>query len=83
MDGMHRDTLEAIFADPVPSIEWSAIEDLLLLIGCDLVQEDGDRVTFERDEAIGSFVRPEQAHPTRHYTIMAVRDYLMRLGVAP
>jgi hypothetical protein len=83
MDGNHRGTLDAVFADPLPSIEWDAIESLLLMIGCEMVQDDGERVTFERDDAIGSFVRPEPSRPTRRYTIRAVREYLMRLGVTP
>lgn len=74
----------AIFAEPVPlAIEWEAIEDLLEAVGCTVVDDDGERVTFERGGAIGSFERPPSRKPARHYTVVAAREYLTRLGVTP
>ena len=83
MDEAERETLMAIFMEPAPSIEWEAIEELLQSVGCSIVDDDGERVTFERSGAIGSFERPPPRQAAQRYTIRAARDYLTRLGVTP
>ncbi|HLZ78854.1 MAG TPA: hypothetical protein VKQ09_05895 [Sphingomonas sp.] len=84
MDELERETLVAIFQEPVPTtIEWEAIEDLFEAIGCAVVDDDGERITFELRGAIGSFERPPIRQMARRYTVLAARDYLTRLGVTP
>ncbi len=40
MNGKQKKTLAAIFATPVSgAIEWSAIENLLLAVGCEMIEE--------------------------------------------
>jgi hypothetical protein len=74
----------AIFQEPVPTaLDWEAIEDLLESVGCVVVDDDGERITFELRGAIGSFERPPPRMAARRYTILAARDYLTRLGVTP
>lgn len=83
MDDAERVTLMAVFQDPVPAVEWEAIESLLQAAGCEIVDDDGDRITFELRGAVGSFERPPANSPARRYTVLAARDYLSRLGVTP
>ena len=56
MNSKHRKTLAAVFADPVSgTIEWAAIEALLVATGCRIVEGNGSRVKFVRDGEIESF----------------------------
>jgi hypothetical protein len=50
MNGAHRKTLAAIFANPVsPNIRWAAIEALFVAIGCKVIEGAGSRVAFEKN----------------------------------
>jgi hypothetical protein len=47
MNSKQRKILEAIFREPVSgSIEWSAIESLLVAVGCEIIEGNGSRVRF-------------------------------------
>ena len=84
MNSCHAKTLAAIFRQPSPaSIEWAAIEALLLAVGCALVEGRGSRVRFVKDNLIETFHRPHPAKEAKRYQIRAARDYLIRLGVKP
>ena len=76
--------LKAVFADPVAaSLEWKAIENLLLVAGCRVIEGNGSRVRFERDGMIETFHRPHPAKEAKQYQVRAARAYLIRLGVKP
>lgn len=82
MNSKHRRTLTAVFVDPVSAtIEWSAIESLLVGIGCHIVEGSGSRVRFDKDGAIETFHRPHPAKEAKRYQVRATRAYLTRLGV--
>jgi hypothetical protein len=84
MNSRQRRTLVAVFADPVsPSIEWAAVEALLVAVGCRIVEGSGSRVRFERDGMIETFHRPHPAKEAKRYQVRAARAYLERLGVRP
>lgn len=84
MNAKQTRTLKAIFTDPVSgSIEWSAIERLLIAVGCDVVEGNGSRVRFVKEQMIESFHRPHPAKEAKHYQVRAARAYLTRLGVTP
>jgi HicA toxin of bacterial toxin-antitoxin, len=84
MNSKHRRTLAAVFADPVPaSIEWAAIEGLLIAVGCAVIEGSGWRVRFVRGDAIVTFHRPHPAKEAKRYQVRDAREYLIRLGVKP
>lgn len=84
MNSKQRKTLVAIFAEPVSaSIEWAAIESLLLAVGCRLVEGSGSRVRFEFRGHIASFHRPHPAKEAKRYQVRDARDYLLMIGVKP
>lgn len=48
MNKTHRNTLEAISRNPVPStLEWRRIESLLQAVGAKIIEGAGSRVRFE------------------------------------
>lgn len=84
MNSKQRRTLVAVFADPVPgTIEWAAIESLLLAAGCRLIEGSGSRVRFEKDGEVETFHRPHPAKEAKRYQVRAARAFLIRLGVTP
>ncbi len=84
MNSKHRKTLATVFTDPVSgTIEWSAIESLLLAAGARLIEGSGSRVRFEKDGEVGTFHRPHPAKETKRYQVRDARDFLERIGVKP
>ncbi|WP_417816606.1 type II toxin-antitoxin system HicA family toxin [Tritonibacter scottomollicae] len=84
MNSKHRKTLAVVFTDPVSgTIEWAAVEGLLVAAGCRVIEGRGSRVRFEKDGEIESFHRPHPAKEAKRYQVRAARAYLVRLGVEP
>jgi len=84
MNGTHRKTLAAVFADPVSAtLEWRRIEALLVAVGCRVIEGTGSRVRFEKDGHIATFHRPHPAKEAKPYQVRDVRQYLENLGVRP
>lgn len=84
VNSKQRKTLAAVFADPVAgTIAWAAIESLLVAIGCRVIEGNGSRVRFEKDDEIESFHRPHPAREAKRYQVRAARAFLIRLGVEP
>lgn len=77
-------TLKAVFTDPVSgTIAWTAIENLLIGVGCTVVEGSGSRVRFAKGELFASFHRPHPAKEAKRYQVRDVRDFLSKLGVKP
>lgn len=84
MNGRQRKTLAALFVEPASaSVDWAAIENLLIGVGCRLVEGSGSRVKFERDGLIASFHRPHPAKEAKRYQVRDAREYLEKLGIKP
>jgi hypothetical protein len=84
MNSKHRKTLSAVFTDPVSgTIEWSAVESLLLAAGARLIEGRGSRVRFEKAGEVGTFHRLHPAKEAKRYQVRDARDFLERIGVTP
>lgn len=84
MNSKHKRTLAAVFAEPVSgTIEWAAVEGLLVAAGCRVIEGAGSRVRFEKDGIVASFHRPPPEREAKRYQIRDARSYLMQLGVKP
>lgn len=84
MNSKHRKTLATVFTDPVSgTIEWAAVESLLLAAGARLIEGSGSRVRFEKDGEVGTFHRPHPAKEAKRYQVRDARDFLERIGVRP
>ena len=82
--GRHRQTLAAVFRDPVSrTIKWAAVEALLLAAGARVVEGRGSRVRFEKDGEVETFHRPHPAKEAKRYQVRAARAFLARIGVTP
>ena len=84
MNGKHRKTLAVIFTDPVSStIEWAAIERLLVAAGAQVIEGRGSRVRFDKDGEVETFHHPHPAKDAKRYQVRAARAFLERIGVTP
>jgi HicA toxin of bacterial toxin-antitoxin, len=84
MNSKQAKALKAVFAEPVSaSVEWAGIENLLIAVGCRVIEGSGSRVRFERDGMIETFHRPHPAKEAKRYQVRAARAYLLRMGIEP
>ena len=84
MNSRHSKTLTVVFTDPVSeTIEWAAVEGLLLAAGARLIEGRGSRVRFEKDGEVATFHRPHPAKEAKRYQIRDARDFLERIGRRP
>ena len=84
MNSRQAKVLKAIFTDPVPaSIAWAGIENLLVAVGCRIVEGDGSRVRFVKGDLVASFHRPHPAKEAKRYQVRDAREFLIKLGVRP
>ena len=84
MNCKHRKTLASLFTDPVSgTIEWAAIEGLLVAAGCGIVEGSGSRVRFVHGQEVETFHRPHPAKEAKRYQVRAAREFLLRIGVKP
>ncbi|MFA8387571.1 MAG: type II toxin-antitoxin system HicA family toxin [Pelagibaca sp.] len=84
MNSKHRKTLAAVFTDPVSgTIEWMAVEGLLLAAGAQRIEGRGSRVRFEKDGEIATFHRPHPGKEAKRYQVRDAREFLERIKVTP
>jgi hypothetical protein len=84
VNSRQQKTLQAIFKDPVPAtIEWSAIESLLVAAGCSIVEGNGSRVRFIHGGLVASFHRPHPEKEAKRYHVRDARAFLINIGVHP
>lgn len=84
MNARQAKTLKAVFTDPVSgSIEWAAIEALLIAVGSRVVEGSGSRVRFECRGVVASFHRPHPQKEAKRYQVRDAREFLTKLGVTP
>ncbi len=84
MHSRHRATLRAMFAEPVPaSLEWAAIEALLVALGAEVTEGNGSRVRVVLGGVRAVFHRPHPQKEAKRYLVRDVRDYLKQAGFTP
>jgi hypothetical protein len=84
VNGTHRKTLEKILADPVNgNVDWLRIESLLKALGCRLVEGAVYSVTFELNGRRLSLHRPHPGKEALRYRVLAVREFVQRIGAKP
>jgi hypothetical protein len=80
----HRQILDRIFQDPVSgTIKWSDIENLLIALGVEITEGSGSRVRADFGNFLSVYHRPHPGNEAVKGAVRAVRDDLIRYGVAP
>ncbi|MBI1900777.1 MAG: type II toxin-antitoxin system HicA family toxin [Planctomycetia bacterium] len=80
----HRNTLQAVFADPVRSnIAWRDIEALLEAAGAEVTAGEGSRVRIALNGVRAVFHRPHPRKETDQGAVRSMRRFLTEAGVTP
>jgi hypothetical protein len=84
VNSTHRKTLERVLADPVNgNIGWARIEAMLKGVGCRTVEGAGSTVTFEFGGRTMTLHRPHPGKEALRYRVLAVREFIERMGIEP
>jgi len=84
MRGKHRQTLEAIFTNPVSgSIKWRDVEALLTGLGAEVSEGSGSRVRFTISGQTLFLHRPHPSPDTKRWAIRDIREFLTNVGIRP
>ena len=84
MHKAHRNTLKAVFSEPVSgSIKWRDIEALLVALGADVSEGSGSRVRFTLNGSSLLIHRPHPSPDTKKYVVRTVREFLTNSGIKP
>lgn len=84
VNGTQRKTLERVLGDPVNgNIERAPIESMLKGAGCRIVEGAGSSVTFEFNGRKLTLHRPHPGKEALRYRMLAVREFIARMGIAP
>ena len=84
MNSTQRKTLERVLADPVNgNIEWARIESMLKGAGCRVVEGAGSSMTFELAGRKMTLHRPHPGKGALRYRVLAVREFIVRMGIKP
>ncbi|MEY3252383.1 MAG: hypothetical protein RL227_1356 [Pseudomonadota bacterium] len=84
VNATQRKTLEKVLTNPVNgSIEWSRIESMLKAAGCRVVEGAGSSVTFEFGGRKMTVHRPHPGKEALRYRVLAVREFVERMGIQP
>ena len=84
MNGTHRKTLIRVLTDPVNgNIEWMRIESMLKSAGCKVFEGAGSSVTFEFNGRKMTLHRPHPGKEALCYRVLAVREFIERMGIKP
>jgi hypothetical protein len=84
MNSRHRQTLDRIFAEPVPAgLHWRDIEASLVALGAEMGEGSGSRLRVALNGVRAVFHRPHPAPDTTRGEVRAVRDFLKVAGIVP
>lgn len=80
----HQATLEAIFRRPTSeNIRRDDVESLLLACGAHIEERAGSRVGVRLGASFRVLHRPHPGNNVDKGTVVSVREFLMRAGIAP
>jgi hypothetical protein len=84
MGPKHKQTLRAIFEDPVRSnIIWRDIETMLKAAGAEISEGRGSRVRIFLNDVRAVFHRPHPKKETDKGAVKSMRRFLTEAGVKP
>jgi hypothetical protein len=84
MPPKHRQTLEAVFAQPIrANIPWKDIEAMLTALGAELSEGRGSRVRIALNGVRAVFHRPHPRKETDKGAVASMRRFLVEAGVKP
>lgn len=82
MNRKHRETLAAVFAEPISgSIAWRDIEAMLKAMGAEVIEGQGSRIRISLGGTRAVFHRPHPRKETDKGALRSLRRFLLQAGV--
>lgn len=82
MNRKHRETLAAVFAEPISgSIAWRDIEAMLKAMGAEVSEGQGSRIRISLGGTRAVFHRPHPRKETDKGALRSLRRFLLQAGV--
>jgi hypothetical protein len=82
VNGTQSKTLQKVLSDPVSgNIPWARIESMLKAAGCQVIEGAGSSVTFEHGGMKMTLHRPHPGKEALRYRVLAVREFVARMGI--
>jgi HicA toxin of bacterial toxin-antitoxin, len=82
VNGTQSKTLQKVLSDPVNgNIPWVRIESMLKAAGCQIIEGAGSSVTFEYEGMKMTLHRPHPGKEALRYRVLAVREFIVRMGI--
>lgn len=82
MNRKHRETLAAVFAEPISgSIAWRDIEAMLKAMGAEVIEGQGSRIRISLGGTRAVFHRPHPRNETDKGALRSLRRFLLQAGV--
>ncbi len=84
MKQKHKNTLDAIFANPVrANVNWDDVIALLKALNAKVVEREGSRVAIVLNGVRGHFHRPHPQKETDKGALKSMRRFLSEAGYDP
>ena len=84
MNRNQRRTLQRVFQQPAPTdISWEDVESMLRVVGVELGQRPGSRVSLVKDGEVMVVQRPRPGPLTVRATVRDLAAFLKAVGVKP
>ncbi|MBO5651692.1 MAG: type II toxin-antitoxin system HicA family toxin [Selenomonas sp.] len=84
MNSKQRQAVAAVFRQPTcKNLVFQDLENLLIAIGCEVIEGDGSRVGFKKNGLRLDMHRPHPGKEAKAYQVRAIKDFLKMLGVTP
>lgn len=84
MNNKQQHTLSTIFKrSTCKNLVFKDIENLLVAAGCVVIEGNGSRVGFKKDELRLDLHRPHPGKEAKPYQVEAVREFLKEVGIKP
>jgi hypothetical protein len=84
LSGKHRQSLQAIFDDPIrANIAWRDVEAMLVAAGAEVSKGRGSRVRVVLNGVRAVFHRPHPEKETGKGTVRSLRRFLTEAGLTP
>lgn len=82
MNRKQRNTIEALFAEPIRrNLAWNDVVSLIKALGGEVIKGDGSRVRFDLKGISLNIHSPHPQKELKRYQVKAVRDFLLNAEI--
>ena len=82
MNNKNKKLLQQIFSKPTPkNVLYADLENLFVSLGCEILQGNGSRVAFKKNNIRVDFHKPHPNKELKPYQVNDAKNFLIKLGI--